>query len=316
MALTLLLTNSIDYVSDVIVERLGQEKVFRYNSDLWQDYSLTVTEQSISIENPAGKRITDKDIAKVYRRSTARASTLFPERELSAGERYAEEEVWSAWNDIVNIFWHQDKIVLTQPYATMRSGKLHQLRVAHKYFKTTPYRFLINDPASLNPDQSSVVKSFSFRFTTGVGFYTQKIKELDLDPRQPWFLSNFIDANDDVTIAFVRDELFAYRLDRSEFIDETIDWRQAPSEYAHRAWQPVVLPDALSKAIFSFMQECGAHFGRLDFLKTDDDYIFLEVNFTGEWLWLDAEGDNGLLNKILHEIDPTTPCHSCPRPQW
>ena len=45
---------------------------------------------------------------------------------------------------------------------------------------------------------------------------------------QPWFLSDFVDATHDVTVAVVRDELFAFELDRSIFIDQTIDWRQSP----------------------------------------------------------------------------------------
>ena len=32
---TLLITNSIDYLADLLVARLGSERVFRYNTDLW-----------------------------------------------------------------------------------------------------------------------------------------------------------------------------------------------------------------------------------------------------------------------------------------
>ena len=34
---TLLITNSIDYVSDLLVARLGGARVFRLNTDLWND---------------------------------------------------------------------------------------------------------------------------------------------------------------------------------------------------------------------------------------------------------------------------------------
>ena len=75
---TLLLTNSVDYVADLVVTNLGTEHIFRYNSDLWQDYKVRVTEDVIELENAAGRRITDADIAKVYRRSNARAPCSFP----------------------------------------------------------------------------------------------------------------------------------------------------------------------------------------------------------------------------------------------
>jgi hypothetical protein len=168
----------------------------------------------------------------------------------------------------------------------------------------------------LRPNQESVVKSFSFMFEPGVGLYSQKVMESDLDPAFPWFVTDFVDAARDVTVAVVRDELFAFALDRSQFIDQTIDWRQAPTEHAHRSWQRIDLPTTLSRNIRAFMAEVGAHYGRLDFLESGGDFVFLEVNFTGEWAWLDPHGEQGLLNKILHEIDPRTPCVSCPRPVW
>jgi hypothetical protein len=312
----LLLTNSIDYVSDMLVSHLGTDQVFRYNTDLWQDYKLWVTSDSVAIENPAGRRITDADIAKVFRRSNARASTLFPDRPMTQDERFAEEELWEAWNDLMNIFWQQGKVVLSQPLATLRMGKLNQLRLAEKYFSVPPYRYLVGTPESFQSGRESVAKSFSFKFDLGVGFYSSKVKETELDPRYPWFLTDFVDAERDVTVAVIRNELFAFSLDRSAFINETIDWRLAPSEYAHRRWQLETLPDALSNAIFAFLEEVGAHYARLDFLQARDRYVFLESNFTGEWAWLDPEGKHGLMKKILHEIDPRTPVHPCPRFTW
>ncbi len=312
----LLLTNSIDYVSDMIVSSLGTDLVFRYNTDLWQDYKLSITPDAIAIENPAGRKIVDANIVKVFRRSNARASTLFPDRPMTQDERFAEEEMWEAWNDLMNIFWLQEKVVLSQPLATLRLGKLHQLRLAKKYFSMPSYRYLVGTPESFRPGHESVAKSFSFKFDLGVGFYSRRVKETELDPKYPWFLTEFVDAERDVTVAVVRDELFAFSLDRSAFIRDTIDWRLAPSEYAHRNWKPATLPEELTKGIFAFLADVGAHYARLDFLQAGDRFMFLESNFTGEWAWLDADNTHGLMKKILHEIDPRTPVHPCPRLVW
>lgn len=312
---TLIITNSIDYVVDLLVSRLGSENVFRFNTDLWKDYKLLVTDSTIEIEDPTGRHVTDTDIAKVYRRSAMRASTIFPHLELSDGERYAEEEVWVALSDIVNIFWEQGKVVLIQPLSTMRTAKMQQLRIAAKYFEATPYRFVVGHEDYLHKGRKSVAKSFTFKFADGIGFYTRKVDEGDLDPSHPWFLTDFVDADQDVTVALVRDELFAFALDREPFIDDTIDWRKAPTEYAHRGWDPISLPENLKRAIFSFAEAVSVHYARLDFLKKGSRYIFLEANYTGEWGWLDPDGEHGLMKKILYEIDPRTPCIGCPRPR-
>ncbi len=313
---TLLLSNSIDYTTDLVVQALGSENVFRFNTDIWSDYSLTVDDHGFELINPSGLRVTDADIVKVYRRSNVRASTLYPDKQFTKEQLFEEEEVWTAFNDLMNMFWREGKVVLTQPWASLRMGKLQQARLAQQFFESVPGKFLINAPSMLDPDKESVVKSFSFKFETGIGFYSRRVAERDLDPNHPWYITDFVDATHDVTVAFVRDTCFAFELDRRPFLHQTIDWRQAPSEYAHKQWQPTELPDEITKGILGFMKEVGGHYARLDFLRCGDRLLFLEANFTGEWAWLDADGKHGLRNKILAEIDPRTPCHPCPYPKW
>ncbi len=313
---TLLITNSIDYAADLLVRRLGSDRVFRYNTDLWRDYALFFGGSGVEVADPTGRSVKDETIAKVYRRSSMRGSVLFPQTQLTELERYAEEEVFVAWSDVLNIFWEQGKVVLSQPLATLRSGKLQQLRVAPKYFEVPPYRFVFNRGDQLRSGKVSVCKSFNFKYAEGIGFYSQKVDEGSLDPAQPWFLTDYIDATYDVTVAVVRDELFAFELDRSVFIGETIDWRRAPVQHAHRGWKRVDLPATLQAAIFGFMAEVGQHFARIDFLRQDGRYVFLEANYNGEWGWLDPDSTEGLMAKIVHEIDPDTPLVSVPRPNW
>lgn len=314
--LTLLIANSIDYLADLLVARLGSDRVFRYNTDLWRDYALCFSAAGIEIADPTGRSVIDSDIAKVYRRSSMRGSVLFPQIRMTDLERYAEEEVHAAWADLLNIFWDQGKMVLSQPLATLRSGKLQQLRVAPKYFEITPYRFVFKRADCLRPGTVSVCKSFNFKYADGVGFYSSKIEEGDLDPAQPWLLTDFIDATHDVTIAVVRDEIFGFELDRSQFINETIDWRRSPVRHAHRGWTRLEVPAALRAGLFGFMAEVGQHFARVDFLRKGERYVFLEANYNGEWGWLDPDSTEGLMAKVLYEIDPDTPCVSCPRPHW
>ena len=313
---TLLIANSIDYAADLLVKNLGSEKVFRYNTDLWQQYSLLISDQEIELQDPTGRKASENSIVKVFRRSSMRASTLFTSRPLSDGERYAEEEVWMAMSDLLNIFWEQGKVVLNQPLATLRSCKLQQMRIARKYFQVTPFRFLLGRPEKLRPQFQSVAKSFSFKFADGIGFYARKVDEGCLDPDQPWFLTDYIEASEDVTVVVVRDELFAFSLDRKPFLQDTIDWRKAPTAYVHKSWRLIPLPLEIERKIFAFMAEIGLHYARLDFLREGENYTFLEANYAGEWGWLDPDNQNGLMKKILYEIDPETPLHGCPRPCW
>lgn len=311
---TLLISNSIDYVADLLVKGIGVDRVFRYNTDMWKDYRLAVTAGSIEIEDPTGRKVSGLNIAKVFRRSAMRASNLFPRQKFSDAERYAEEEMFVVWADMMAIFGDAGKVVLSAPFVQQRTGKLRQLRVAAEYFEVTPHHFLYQRPDLLRFAQTSVVKSFTFKFADGIGFYSRAVPESDLDPGEPWFLTDLIDADQDMTVAVVRDELFAFTLERDHFLADTIDWRQAPAGHAHRGWKRIQLPEDFAARIHAFIARLHVHFARIDFLRrrSDGAYVFLEANLNGEWGWLDPDGKEGLLGKILYEIDPATPCVPCP----
>lgn len=313
---TLILTNSIDAVADLLVDRIGSENIFRYNMDLWRSYRLIWSGAQFELEDPSGRRVTGDRITKVFRRCLIRETELFPDRPYTLTDRFLEEEVWTAWQDIIDVLWQEGKVVLIQPFRAGQPFKLMQLRLAERFFSVTPHRFIIGASDTLQAGRTSVAKSFNFAFDRGVGFYATKVMESDLDPAQPWFLNDYVEAHQDVTVVFVRDELFAFALDREPFLKETIDWRLADFEYSHREWKRIELPSKLIKSIFAFMGELGCHYSRLDFLKTTDDYIFLEANFTGEWVWLDPLWTNGLNDKIVREIHPATPLFSVPLLRW
>jgi hypothetical protein len=118
-----------------------------------------------------------------------------------------------------------------------------------------------------------------------------------------------------VTVVFVRGSLFAFSLAREDFPDGVVDWRRARILMEKQNWVPHVLPDVLAAAIRQFMNDMSLHYGRLDFLLDHDNYHFLEVNPNGEWGWLDASGEAGILNALVHELSPNTPCHALPNPR-
>ncbi len=133
-----------------------------------------------------------------------------------------------------------------------------------------------------------------------------------MSPEAPWFIQECITAETDVTVQVVRDRVFAFELDRRPFMEETVDWRELAADETSGEWLPHTLPKGIEKNIYGFMDRLGLHFGRLDFLVAGDVYHFLEVNPNGQWGWLDVEGKHGLLNKVIEEISPSTPCTPIP----
>ena len=311
--ITFIYTNSYDTTTDLLVAKLGSERVFRFNFNLWRDYRIYVDGDRFEIASPAGRSVGDRDIAKVLWRKPMRRQHMLPDESLPRLESYLDEELWYAMRELVGLLWYQGKLVLVEPFADLRAGKLIQARVARRYFNVPRWKFACGMPAALRQPGPSVAKSLtSERVGTGAVLYTTPVVESDLDPSTPWMLQDLVAAEKDVTIAFVRDRLFAFELPREGFLERTVDWRRAALETITNDWPVHELPGEMTAKLFAFMQDMGLHYGRIDMLYGRGSYHFLEVNSGGEWGWLDAEGKHGLLDKMLEEISPDTPVHSLP----
>ncbi|MBN1959418.1 MAG: hypothetical protein JW841_00605 [Deltaproteobacteria bacterium] len=117
-------------------------------------------------------------------------------------------------------------------------------------------------------------------------------------------LNNFIftsvkvgDKSCDVRVTFVDGELFVAEIDSQQDQDAVIDWRHTPDpKLPHRQAD---LPKQLQTSIQTLMTALELRFGAIDFIRTpDDDYVFLEVNPNGQWLWLDEQLGFGITRRV------------------
>lgn len=313
---TFIHTNSLDLTADLVISLMPADAVFRYNIDLWRDYTLHVDAAGFFLKNPAGRSLRSSDIAKVYWRRPFTSERLYPERTVPDETRYVEEELGYAVRDMINLLWAEGKVVLVEPLADLRIGKFVQLRVAAKYFTVPAYKFVLRSSDVFARGKTSVVKSLTSRRIDGSKvIYTTPVQEERLDPAVPWMIQDYVEASRDVTVVFVRGRLHAFELDRTRFIDKTVDWREMGPDGVTDAWNRHSLPKDVERNVSSFMADLNLHYGRLDFLLAGETYCFLEVNANGEWAWLDFEGSHGLRGTIIEELLPTTPCHSIPLPR-
>lgn len=311
--ITLLYTNSYDGTADLLVKVLGTENLFRFNFDLWPEYKLHINSHTFEIQNPTGCILEQENVTKVYWRKPALTGELFPEQSSTLEKAYVEEELWYAMRDIVNVLWEQGKVVLVEPLAEYRIGKLVQMRVAAKYFQVPEWKFLRSVPERLIAAKESVVKSLTLkRVAERAVLYTTKVMQQDLDPDSPWLLQEYIEAKADITVVFVRGDLFAFQLERN-FLDRSIDWREVSLDPASSRWRVHNLPPSMANSIREYMAALSLDYGRLDLLlRTSGEYAFLEVNPHGEWGWLDPRGECGVLHAISREVSPLTAVHPIP----
>ncbi|MDR1623599.1 MAG: hypothetical protein LBS04_01300 [Tannerellaceae bacterium] len=128
-------------------------------------------------------------------------------------------------------------------------------------------------------------------------FYARKVKSDHLNEQTEdafsqtvSYVQNYIEKAFELRITVVGRDIFACKID-SQIQDEDkgkIDWRQG-YDYGlkHEIFD---LPPAIAAKCRLFLQQMGLNFGCFDFIVTPDkQYIFLECNPNGQWLWIETE---------------------------
>ncbi|GHV66141.1 hypothetical protein FACS1894199_08950 [Bacteroidia bacterium] len=128
-------------------------------------------------------------------------------------------------------------------------------------------------------------------------FYAQKVKSsaLDTHPEEMFsqtvsFVQNYIEKQYELRITVVNNEVFACKID-SQLLDDDkgkIDWRQG---YNHGLkHEPIDLPENITHFCRRYLEKMNLHFGCFDMIVTpNNEYVFLECNPNGQWLWIELE---------------------------
>jgi hypothetical protein len=213
--------------------------------------------------------------------------------------------------------YYAGKAVLIDPCSDQLSGKLIQARIARRYFSVPVWKMVSGGKGPSGTSVVAVNSLTSQRVGARTTLYTSPVRENELAPSSPWFIKERIEADRDVTVVFVRGSLFAFEFRRELLPPGVLDWRLAVERDPALAdkWTAHELPGTIRKGITGFMRDMGLHYGRLDFLLAGSRYWFLEVNPNGEWGWLDPHGRAGILDRLIEELSPDTPCHPLPNPR-
>ena len=124
-----------------------------------------------------------------------------------------------------------------------------------------------------------------------VGIYVNKISLSDLDDfgfieENPIFLQKYIDKLFEVRYTVVADTHFVCKIDSQKSIIANIDWRRY--DFAHTPHEIVVPPQEIREKISQLMSILNLQYGALDFIvDRDNRWHFLEINPSGQWLWIE-----------------------------
>lgn len=203
----------------------------------------------------------------------------------------------SLTNNMAPMAWWVNK----KEAAVRAHSKLLQLKIAAACDLIIPKTLCSNDPHDirsflLKHEADGVIykplcSSFWFEERLVRISYTSKVSFMDLPTNKllqvsPGIFQKEIKKKYELRVTCFGDYLVAAKLNSQVHAEGKMDWRAIPG--GQLEIEPYILPASIESKIRQFMHKMGLVFGALDLIVNDDhDYVFLEVNEQGQFLWIE-----------------------------
>ena len=203
------------------------------------------------------------------------------------------------WNEALQGLWQLMGAPWMNPPAhdEVAGRKAYQLRVAAEVGLRTPRTLITSDPdrARAFVEAQGIGRTIfkTFSATHAVWRETRLVRQgevesLDAVRVAPVIFQELIPAEADLRITVVGDRIFAAAID-ARGTDYEVDFRMSLGQ-ARTA--PAELPAAVADRLRALMDRLGLVYGAIDMRRTPDgDYVFLEVNTAGEFLFVEERTD-------------------------
>lgn len=181
-----------------------------------------------------------------------------------------------------------------------------QLETARRVGLRIPDTLITNDPARARAfidsagGQGVVFKTFMateahWRETRLIG--PNDLQALDTVRYAPIIFQHFVPAVADLRVTIVGDDIFTTVV-KSAPGAYAVDYRMDLAGAAYRAGQ---LPARVQAPLMALMKALGLVYGAADFrLTPDGDYVFLEVNPAGEWLFVEDRSGQPITRAVAN----------------
>lgn len=306
------LTQEMDLTADSVIKVLNDRDVpvFRYDTSYFPvTSSLTYKSErggwtTVLRDRTYGQRELDlESIASIwYRRPTA---FRFHEQVNGPFREFAQRESAHAVGGILTslpILW------VNRPDAESRADyKPFQLRLAKAAGLRIPDTLITNDPDEVKQFWSAYSGQIIYKaLNSGLirepggwpgGLFTSPVAGLDEAMLSrvtfaPCIFQERIAKAYDLRVTIIGDRLYPVRIDgNDESGERALDWRACPVEVEDSVvYSQTTIPAHIEDGLQRVMKGLGIAYGAADLVVTPEgEHVFLEVNASGQFAWLDDE---------------------------
>ncbi|WP_205836062.1 RimK family alpha-L-glutamate ligase [Asaia bogorensis] len=152
-----------------------------------------------------------------------------------------------------------------------------------------------------------VYKTLSSPFIGNKIVYTSLMTRHDIDSFRnsckiaPNLIQKYIKKKYELRLIWCLGSISAIGIDSQNYDHAVIDWRK--ESLRREMFFETTIPKDLVHKLNLFMRLIGLNYGVIDMIKTDeDDYIFLDINPTGQWDWIDALIGSNTAHNVANAI--------------
>lgn len=294
----LIITSSIDETASYIVSRYSNvADFFRVDVDNFGKYRFHVDNKGWSISNDYSI-VASTDVYSIYYRKP-----MLPDLSSYDSQYHLmiQRDIISVINGIVDAFPGK---VLTKPSILRKTeNKVYQLIYAGKNGWNIPQSYIgnNNNDCSKYEEGVSIIKPLTTGKTHGRNgwelYQTNMFRGIDEDiSLTPVYLQNYISKQFEVRITIVGGQVYPVRIDTQN----QVDWR---ADYHNHRYTIITCPRDVLMRCYQMMEDFSLTFGAFDFIVTlEGQWIFLEVNPNGQWLWLEQSLGLDISKKIVEYL--------------
>lgn len=279
----LVITSTVDDTVDYIIKKYGEKACFcRFDVDRFSDYTININNFGCAISCDKWE-INLSDIVSIYYRKPMLPdfSEFRPEYHVMLAK-----DIITVVNGIVDSFIGK---VLTKPNILRRTeNKVFQLMYAVQNHIPIPASYIGNSQGHIRDLGSNnlIIKPISIgKLVVGdkVALYrTNNFQATDEDiSLMPLYIQEYVKKCFEVRLTCINGEMFSVRIDAKN----KLDWRK---DYKGNSYAIIDPPVFVVEFCKKMLKDFGLMFGAFDFIVDQNgDWIFLEINPNGQWLWLE-----------------------------
>jgi hypothetical protein len=303
----LIITNELDAHADVVVRELHKRNVpvFRFHPD---DFPHAC---SISIEIRDGciegeiitehRSVAFRDICAAWCRRPQSPLTDVASANSSGLDGYNLDDyikrqsrlTLSTLYETLDTFWvgHPSKL-------RRANTKALQHAVASKVGLLTPHTLISNHPAraaafvdSFGETECAIKTLFALGVGDEQGFRfpltttLPKGHPLDSVALAPTIFQPYVPKAAELRCVVIGEKIFSAKINSQANENTRRDWRAGTCQL-----EPFSLPQQVETSLHKLMDSFGINFASLDMIITPEgEFVFLELNPNGQWLWLEIE---------------------------